>query len=339
MESKIILDKKNQLLVSVIVPIHNRFSQADEAVASVLAQTYRPIELTIVDDCSDEQYQPKIQIDQDVIINVIRHKTNLGPGASRESGRLAATGDFIAYMDSDDLWHPEKTTKQIAVLQVNPETGMCYCQSAEFSKLPLSGDEQVRKRSDQKYSSFLPTILYGRPWDTSACLWTRAATDSVGPWFNGWTWEDYEYDCRAGCRDIQIAYIPEVLCYYRVNYGDSQLSQSHHSEMLVRKTESIIQMDINLRDSNKISIKEIRDQFVKILFFQAMDLFYADEKPLGVSMLKGIIKVSNGYQKFIGLIIYLINPFLRSIQLGFIAYKLRKIFRISGFSENLTEIP
>ena len=313
-------------LVSVIIPIHNRFALIDESVQSVFEQTHRPIKLILVDDHSDIPYTPKISTQPGFDVKVFRHEENKGPGASRETGRQAASGEYIAYLDSDDLWHPHKLEKQVAMLKAHPEAGMCYCISNEFSQLPLNGNELIRKRSDQEFKDFLPTIFYGRPWDTSACLWTRKATDKIGPWLNAWTWEDHEYECRAGCRDIQIAHIPEVLCFYRSNHGESQLSQTTYSEKLVKITESILQMNSNLKSSNKINIIEVHDQFIKILFFHALHLFNVDKKSLGLRMLKEVIRISKGFRKILSFKIYLLSPFLRSTQLGHLANKFRKIF-------------
>ena len=96
-------------LVTTIIPVYNRPCFLREAVASVLAQTYRPIEIIIVDDGSGPETvavceelaaaHPEIRI---------LHQENAGPGAARERGRLAARGEFIQYLDSDDRLLPEK---------------------------------------------------------------------------------------------------------------------------------------------------------------------------------------------------------------------------------------
>ena len=153
------INKIGRDVISVIIPIHNRFGQVDEAIASVIEQTYRPIELIIVDDCSDYKYIPNIAIEPELEVKIIRHTKNLGPGLSRESGRLVATGDLICYINSDDLWHPQKLEKQVEKINEDLDAGMCYCKSIEFSSLPLIGSEQIRKRCDQNFSNFFPTIF------------------------------------------------------------------------------------------------------------------------------------------------------------------------------------
>ena len=218
-------EESEKILVSVIIPTYNRSQILTEALDSVWAQTYRPIELIVVDDCSTDDTGRVVEAwcnghqDNNALegftLKFIRSEINRGPGASRESGRLQASGDYLCYLDSDDLWHPAKIEKQLALLRQSPDAGMCYCSSKEFSTLPFDGNEQLRNRSDQSFSTFLPTILSGRPWGTAACMWTRQATDRIGPWFPGRVYEDFEYDGRAGCHDIRIIFLPDVLCYFR----------------------------------------------------------------------------------------------------------------------------
>ena len=96
-------------LVSTIIPVHNRPSLLREAVASVLAQTYRPIEIIIVDDGSTDETGREAEALAECHSEVRAiHRENGGPGAARETGRLAARGEFIQYLDSDDLLLPEQ---------------------------------------------------------------------------------------------------------------------------------------------------------------------------------------------------------------------------------------
>src|SRR5262245_5979279 len=105
-------------LVSTIIPVYNRSTLLREAVASVLAQTYRPVEIIVVDDGSTEETGREAQglAGTDAEVRAI-HRDNGGPGAAREMGRLAARGEFIQYLDSDDLLLPIKFELQVAGLR------------------------------------------------------------------------------------------------------------------------------------------------------------------------------------------------------------------------------
>lgn len=198
-------------LVSVIIPVHNRFECAQRAVASVIAQSYRPIELIVVDDASAQPFVPRLEnCPDDVSVKVLRQGQNLGPGGAREAGRQAARGEFLAYLDSDDYWSPSFLQRLVQALNANPEAGMAYCLARYIEGSRRTG---VVKGSDNRYDHVLPTILWGRPWHTSGCVWRRSMTDRIGPWLSLWRWEDYDYDCRAGCLGISLAYVPEPLCF------------------------------------------------------------------------------------------------------------------------------
>jgi len=310
-------------VISVIIPFNDRFSLLDQTVKSVYEQTYRPIELILVDDKSQSSYQIKVSSDEQFSITVLKHEENRGPGASRETGRRVATGDFIAYLDSDDLWHPEKLEKQVSILQANPDTGMCYCSSKIFSELPLTGSEAFRKRSNHLFSKFLPTILYGRPWDTSACLWTKTATEIIGAWYEGWTWEDYEYDFRAGCNSIRICFLPENLCYYRVSQNDSQLSRSERKIQLQRKTKTLIQMDTEYKKFYDQLDLNTKEQFPRTLYMQAMHLFYIGDKSNAVTILNLVRDTAPRRISRIVDIVKLLNPIIGSSASGDILYRYR----------------
>lgn len=310
-------------LVSVIIPVHNRFEFANKTIQSVYEQTYRPIELLIIDDFSQEPYTPRVESSHNFHVKTMRHKSNYGPGASRESGRIAAHGGYISYLDSDDLWHPEKLKKQVAMLKAQPETGMCYCISTEFSQLPITGEEKIRRRSSINYDKFLPTLLDGRPWGTGACLWTRKASELIGPWFPGWAWEDYEYDFRAGCNDIRICYIPEVLCHYRVDYGGEQLSRADRKSQMLHRTKSIMEMHKDLIDSGKVRDTAIRERFLKTVYFQAMHLLYLEEKEIGLELLEIVRKSSAGKIRRLTNFCKIVSPLLSSSFLGDLLYKYR----------------
>jgi glycosyltransferase involved in cell wall biosynthesis len=106
--------------VSVILPVYNRSASIVAAINSVLSQSYMNIELIVVDDCSRENI--KVLVDQvgDSRISYIRRDRNGGAGAARNTGLLHATGEFIAFQDSDDLWLPGKLRRQMDLLAAAP---------------------------------------------------------------------------------------------------------------------------------------------------------------------------------------------------------------------------
>lgn len=107
--------------VSVITPAYNASRYLAETVASVQGQTFSDWEMIIVDDCSkDNTYELACSlVEKDKRIIVIKHEKNSGVAAARNTALDAASGDFIAFLDSDDLWMPNKLEKQLMFMEDN----------------------------------------------------------------------------------------------------------------------------------------------------------------------------------------------------------------------------
>ncbi len=108
--------------VSVILPTFNRSQQLAAAARSVLQQSFRDLELLIVDDGSTEDIGAVASALADDRVVFIRRETNGGASAARNTGMSAARGRYIAFQDSDDLWLPDKLVYQINLLQSLPES-------------------------------------------------------------------------------------------------------------------------------------------------------------------------------------------------------------------------
>ena len=107
-------------LISVIIPTYNRGALLGRAIRSVLAQSYRNIEIIVVDDASDDYSGAVVKEFSDNRLSYIRHDSNMGGAKARNTGIKAAKGEYIAFQDSDDEWvkdklekHPNKLKKQL----------------------------------------------------------------------------------------------------------------------------------------------------------------------------------------------------------------------------------
>lgn len=106
-----------QPLVSVIVPTYNRSGLLRRAIQSVLRQTYARLEIIVVDDASHDNTATVVQTFSDARIRYVRHDRNRGGAAARNTGVRCANGDYIAFLDDDDQWAPEKTSAQLTLLR------------------------------------------------------------------------------------------------------------------------------------------------------------------------------------------------------------------------------
>lgn len=114
--------------VSVIIPAYNRREAIAGAVRSVLCQSFSDMEVLVVDDGSTDGTVEALSVVDDPRMRLIAHPTNRGVSAARNTGLHAATGDWVAFQDSDDEWLPAKLEKQMARLAAfGPEAVACYC--------------------------------------------------------------------------------------------------------------------------------------------------------------------------------------------------------------------
>lgn len=201
-------------LVSTIIPVFNRPRQLGEAVESVLAQDYRPIEILIVDDGStDETPAAADRLAAEHPEVGVVHQANGGPGRAREAGRQRAQGEFIQYLDSDDLLLPGKFSGQVAGLRAQPECGASY---GWTRYRPIGADITPGpwKGSGVPTETMFPSFLQSRWWDTPTPLYRRSVCDSAGPWTDLWLEEDWEYDCRVAALGTRLhhlrAFVAEV---------------------------------------------------------------------------------------------------------------------------------
>lgn len=123
--------KTDNELISIIIPVYNGERFFDEAIASIQAQTYRHWEVIFIDDGSTDSSVEKAQkycAAQPSQFKLFRHPKgeNLGVSQSRNVGLEQADGKFIAFLDIDDIWLPEKLARQSAILREKPEVAMVY---------------------------------------------------------------------------------------------------------------------------------------------------------------------------------------------------------------------
>jgi glycosyltransferase involved in cell wall biosynthesis len=112
-------------IVSVIIPTYNSAKYIEETLHSACEQTYHSLEIIVVDDCSTDETASLVKALKDPRVRLIRQDENGGAGVARNAGVAVASGRFIAFLDSDDIWFPTKIEKQIAFMKENAVTS-CY---------------------------------------------------------------------------------------------------------------------------------------------------------------------------------------------------------------------
>lgn len=189
------------LLVSVVIPCYNAGATIGRALNSVRQQTYSPTEIIVVDDCSSDDTAAVLAGEgaRDQSLQILRLPQNSGAAAARNAGIARARGQYIAFLDADDEWLPEKLALQMSVISARPEMSLVACKS-RFVKLdgtieeslygdlePATGPEAwrvllaynfiatptvvARRQVIERVGSFDPDLVIGEDQD----LWIRLA--------------------------------------------------------------------------------------------------------------------------------------------------------------------
>lgn len=202
-----------QPLVSIVMPIYNTERYLPEAVRSVLAQTYQNWELLVLNDESPGDARSVMAGFDDPRIRFLEHK-NGGPAFTRNRGIQESRGEFIAFLDSDDVWLPEKLDKQLALFRRNPDVGVVYSQRETI-------DEQgcvLQGYKPQLHSGMILDRLYVDNFVCmSSAIMKRAVFEKVGLIDERLRMsEDFDYWLRVACF-FSFAPLDEALVRYRVH--------------------------------------------------------------------------------------------------------------------------
>ena len=209
---------RTERLVTTVIPVFNRAVEIVEAVESVLKQTYEHKQIIIVDDGSTDD---TARVTEDLARSYpgtirVLHKDNAGPGPARQAGIEVATGDFIQYLDSDDILMPRKFELQVKGLMKHPECGVAYGKSRTYHRDKEPTDIPW-KRTGEKIETMFPAFLQSRWWGTSTPLYRRDVIDKAGPWLPLWNEEDWEYDCRVAKQGVKLHFCDEFVSDQRWN--------------------------------------------------------------------------------------------------------------------------
>jgi glycosyltransferase involved in cell wall biosynthesis len=207
-------------VVSVIIPTYNRWPMIAEAVESVLEQGYGSFEIIVVDDGSTDGTKERLKKYGSSVLVISRQRS--GVAASRNYGVSVAQGRYLAFLDSDDLWLPQKLTIQTTFMEQHPEVKIC-----QTEEIWIRGGVKVNPKAKHAKPS---GDIFRRSLDfclvsPSAVMMTRNLLDQFGGFDESFpVCEDYDLWLRIA-KDHAIALIPEPLVVKRGGHAD-QLSHS-----------------------------------------------------------------------------------------------------------------
>lgn len=207
-------------MISVIIPTFNRAQRVVEAVQSVLDQTLPAMEIIVVDDGSCDETLRAVQPLQEYVTYV--HQQNSGVSSARNRGIRMARGSWIAFLDSDDLWLPDKLQAQSSYLAEHPQMRICQTQEVWIRNgLRINPRKYHRKPSGHCFQYLLERCLIS----PSAVMIHRSIIEEIGLFDEALpACEDYDLWLRIGCRH-PIGLVDETLVVKNGGHSD-QLSAS-----------------------------------------------------------------------------------------------------------------
>ena len=224
--------------VSILIPLYNAEKYIEDTIKSALEQTYNNIEIIVVDDSStDKSYEIAKRYESSNVI-VVQQK-NKGPGAARNTALELSSGEYIQYLDADDLLDPTKIKKQMAIFSRLGDDIFVFGRLGIFRK-SISNVKFHTAKYFKNYNDSIDFLTdywgYGGMIQIASCLIPRKTILEVGKWNEELILnEDGEFISRLVKSSKKIIYLEESTTYYRKDnmYSlNSQRTRKHYESLL-----------------------------------------------------------------------------------------------------------
>jgi glycosyltransferase involved in cell wall biosynthesis len=217
--------------VSIVMPVYNVEQFVEQAIASVYAQNFADFELLVIDDCSPDNSIDICRRMADPRLHIIHHTQNRGLAGARNTGIRHARSPYIAFLDSDDAWHPDKLACHVAHLDRCPDIGLSFSRSRFMAPDgQLTDYYQMPKLNNIDVAYCLCRNPIG---NGSAAVVRREAFEAIcyeddrygqkeKRYFDEDLRQSEDIECwlrLLATTKYQVAGIPEALTYYRLNAG------------------------------------------------------------------------------------------------------------------------
>ena len=246
---------KKKPLVSVIIPTYNRGWTIKEAVDSVLAQDFIDFELIVVDDGSTDNTSEILHSYQADI--TVFQQNNKGVSAARNRGLSEASGRFIAFLDSDDLWLPKKLSRQVDYFNLNPDAMICQTEEIWVRNgVRVNPKKRHKKPSGMIFERSLALCLVS----PSAVMIKRRLFDEIGGFDETLpACEDYDLWLRISCR-YPVFLIDTPLIIKRGGHADQLSASSGLDKFRIKSIKKIIESNLLSKTQYKAAVKTLKEK-------------------------------------------------------------------------------
>jgi glycosyltransferase involved in cell wall biosynthesis len=216
----------NATPLSVVIPTYNRAELLRATLDSVLAQTVPVHEIVVVDDGSTD-HTPEVvreRIGWGAPIRYLQQPHRNQRSAARNAGAAATTTPLVAFLDSDDLWKPQRVERQLDALARAPDAGFAFCNVQRFDEGGLIGPQPCLAPEADYNGRILDEVLVEPLAISSTLVVRRAVFDQLGGFADLRSNEDYELTLRLAAHHT-ASYVPEVLVLMREHAGRTSRAQ------------------------------------------------------------------------------------------------------------------
>ncbi len=248
--------------ISILMPAYNAGKYLQEAIDSMLNQTFTDFELFLLDDCSTDNTEEIVKMYSDKRIQYIRQDNNIGLANNLNVGLKLAKGKYIARMDGDDISYSERLQIQYDFLESHPDIDLCSCGLEMFGK-----DNQVwiRERDPEQVKI---TMMFYSPILHATSMWRQRSFEKYNLYYNqdAFPAEDYDLWSRA-IFHCTLVNIPQVLYKYRIHGV-----QVTKTDIRSAKKSKDIQFNYILKAIPSFSVKDVND-FIDDFLYNKGDNF------------------------------------------------------------------
>ncbi len=307
--------------VSVIIPAYNAEKYIAETLDSVVNQTYSDFEVIIVDDGSKDGTVSIIKQYQGKYPEKIRliQKENGGPASARNVGIKVATGEYIAFIDADDLWLPRKLEKQISFFESQPtQVGLVYTDGKKFDD---DGTWTLPEHLRHNYieGRIYKDLLRSNVIPNQSVVVRNECFDQVGLFSESpkiVSSEDYDMWLRIA-RKFEISFLNEVLSLYR----EHNLGISKRYEQSINANIAVLENHLKMADGNKELEYVIKDLISQDLFSLGYYSLKDGNKTLARSEIGKSLNIRYDFKRFLTKLstylptklLIILNRFIKSV--------------------------
>lgn len=247
-------DNQNPL-VTVIIPTYNRGWILKEAIDSVLSQDFKGFELIVVDDGSSDNTQDILHgYARDIIM---LRQDNRGVSAARNTGIASASGQLIAFLDSDDLWLPEKLASQVDFFKSNPNVMICQTEELWIRNgVRVNPKRRHKKFSGMIFKHSLPLCIVS----PSAVMLKKSLLDKTGVFDESLpACEDYDLWLRISCK-YPVFLIDAPLIIKRGGHEDQLSKTPKLDKYRIQALKKIIESSLLSKDQRIDAVKMLKEK-------------------------------------------------------------------------------